>query len=1066
MATYLQGVTDYIPDYQPFQPDLNFYGNLLQTKQTQYDSNWKQLNNLYGQLYGADLTHDLNIQKKDQLLKQIDFNLKRVSGLDLSLEQNVNQAMQVFRPFYEDKYLMKDMAWTKNWKNTYESSNALKTSQDDKQRKQWWGTGIQGLELRRQMFKDATLEETLGMENAQYTPFVNATQEYMDLAKKYNIGAVQQLPDQSGLYLVRKKNGELILPTLQNLFLAEYGNRPDIQDMYREKAFVERMNYAYQNKDKFGSTLEAEKDYIKTKYDYIKNYAEQRNSKAQDEVNTNQNQIANVEKEVNNGDVRPQQKSYLDRLNQGLKVNAVVAQETEKLNNQINDKQSTGSVQGYDEDILSDMALARLKVDAGYAAIEAEQDIMRAANNYATANMEIEYKANPVGLEYLRHAHAQQRQSRAHQDRLAEIEKQNEAKMFQKAVDYNVSKGYWSFDEKGRLDTNPQTNGFNLNFLMPNDAGGNTEGKFTFDELQRMSKDQLAEGMIESGNHLMKTIQNGVNSDVFTAAQLAQFLDKLSLSKADRALVNNVIANGSTAANKVQMKKIWSNIWTNYSSNSNEYVKGLVKTSQIYNLNDIVKDYTMKHQGSKLTELYNTGDAALKLEQATRVNDALITVRNENWNTIKKKFTEDLNYIVKEVKAKDPKAYGNISQDRINAAVDLVMNSYALDGKGHLEDFKKLAPELDKEVASILGFSIGKKTNKKAESSWINYVFPLTAIGNYFGDGRENVEEEASWVSDVFDNSFEELTKLKPQDGGLQPYFANAVASGTGNQYGLAAETGVMKVAPGISWDPGNQAASSMFNTILGTLWSQNNKEYRITTEGNIRPEDPEADTGIAQNEALAIVRELQGRLNTDKELDPFFVGASTISMESEKLGSMKLMAPRDVIEKVIKSMAGDDVKESDIKAKIDKIYQNGITFIAPKSTWQGNQLFTRQYPTATEILLRTKPLEYKDPSGSGKYIIQKAPGAGDYISSVEVFELMPDGSKKAHEPYYWNHNVRSGKTIDQKEMENKNILNEVKAINFERFREIVRSGDQQRIQKAQDNFGMSVNDPYWNYNN
>ena len=47
MATYLQGVTDYIPDYQPFQPDLNFYANVLQTKQNQYDTNYKSLNNLY-----------------------------------------------------------------------------------------------------------------------------------------------------------------------------------------------------------------------------------------------------------------------------------------------------------------------------------------------------------------------------------------------------------------------------------------------------------------------------------------------------------------------------------------------------------------------------------------------------------------------------------------------------------------------------------------------------------------------------------------------------------------------------------------------------------------------------------------------------------------------------------------------------------------------------------------------------------------------------------------------------------------------------------------------------------
>ena len=49
-------------------PDLNFYGNLLQAKQSQYDSNWKNLNNLYSSLYGAELTHKLNIEKKDELI--------------------------------------------------------------------------------------------------------------------------------------------------------------------------------------------------------------------------------------------------------------------------------------------------------------------------------------------------------------------------------------------------------------------------------------------------------------------------------------------------------------------------------------------------------------------------------------------------------------------------------------------------------------------------------------------------------------------------------------------------------------------------------------------------------------------------------------------------------------------------------------------------------------------------------------------------------------------------------------------------------------------------------------
>lgn len=1065
MATYLQGVTDYIPDYQPFQPDLNFYGNLMQTKQTQYDTNFKQLNNLYGQLYGADLTHDLNIEKKDKLLKQIDFNLKRVSGLDLSLEQNVNQALQVFKPFYEDKYLTKDMAYTKNWRNTYDSAMALKTSQDEKQRKTYWGLGIQGLELRRQMFKDATLDETLGMANAQYTPNVNAIQEYMDFAKKYNVGAVQQVPDASGLYLVRKKNGELILPTLQNMFLAEYSNRPDIQAKYQEEAFVERMSYAYQNKEKFGTTLNAEKDYIKTKYAYIQKYAELRNNKAKDDLNNTKNLQANLEKDIKDGDIRPQQNNYGKSLEQLFAVNDIVANDAEKLNNQVNDKQASGGVAGYDEDILSDIALARLKVDAGYASIAAEQNIIQAANNYASINMEVEYKANPVGLEFLRDKHARARQNQGHQDRLSEIAAQHEAKMFQKAVDYNVEKNYWSFDKDAKLNTNPQANGFNLNMLFPN-PGGNTDGSFTFDDIQKMSRDQMLDGAIEGGDHVMKSIQNGVNTNSFTAAQLAQFLDKTSLSTADRTLVNKVLTQGSTPANLTQMKKLWSNIWDSYSNKPKDYIKGLANTGQLYNLNDIMKSWTSKHQGSKLTELYNSGDASLKLEQLTRVDDALNIVRNENFNNIRNKFTEDLNYLVQEVKSKNPNTYANVTQDKITQAVNLVMNRYALDGKGHLEEFKKIAPEIDKQVAAILGFNIGKKTNQKADAKWYNYVFPITAIGNYLGDGRETIEDEASWISDVFDNSFDEVTKLDPDKGGLKPYFANTVRSGSGNQYGLAAETGIMKVAPGINWDPGNQAATSMFTTILGTNWNQNKENYRITTEGNIRPGDLDSETGISQTEALAIVREIQGRLNTDEKLSPFFVGASTISMESQKLGSMKLMAPREVIEGVIKSMAGDDVKESVIKAKIDNIFQKGLTFIAPTNVWSGNALYNRQYPSPTEILLKQKPLTYIDPSGAGKYVIQKTPGTGDYISSVEVFELMPDGSKKIHQPYYWNHNVKSGKTIDEKELENKNILEQVKIINFQRFNQIVKSGNTELIKKALDNFGGSINNPFWNYNN
>jgi hypothetical protein len=1064
MATYLQGVTDYIPDYQPFQPDFNFYSNLLQAKQTQYDSNWKQLNNVYGQLYSADLTHDLNVKKKDELLKQIDFNLKRVSGLDLSLEQNVDQAMQVFRPFYEDKYLMKDMAWTKNWTNKYNYANGLKTSQDEKQRSQWWGVGMKGLELRKQMFKDASLDETLNMANAEYTPFVNATQEYMDLAKKYNVNKVEQLPDQSGLYLVRKKNGELILPTLQNLFLAEYGNRPDIQDMYREKAFVERMNYAYQNKDKFGSTLEAEKDYIKTKYEWLKNYASDQNTKAKDNLNTTENLMGNLEKDIKSGDVNPLQNNYGKSLEELFAVDAVIAENASKLNDQINDKQSTSVVEGNDSDILSDMELARLKIDAGYASVEAEQDIMRAANGYADLDSGVEYKPNAVGLEFLRDKNARARQSQAHLDREAEIRLQNEQKMFQKAVDYNVSKNYWSFNQDGTLNTNPQRNGFNLNFIMPS-PGSNTEGKFTFDELQRMSRETMIDQKATNGvDHLMKTIQNGVTTGSFTAAQLAQMITKLNPSD---PTAKRILKEGSSAQNLAAIKKVWGSVWKDYTNDPTAFTRRTADNGQIYNLNASLQTWATQHAATGVAKLYFKDEAIMELQQMSRVDDALNVVRNQNYDNIRNKFRQDLGYIVAEVKAKDPQKYANVTPEKIDQAVNLVMNRYALDGKGHTEEFNKIAAQVDEQVSAILGFSIGKKTNQPAEKRWYNYVFPLTNIPGMVGDGRENVEAGASWVADVFDNSFDELTNLPPDQGGLQAYFPSIVKKGgKGNEYGLAAETGMMKVAPGVQWDPGNQSASSMFTTILATNWNQDQSKYRITTNGNILPGSDEewANTGIDKSEALAVVTELQAQLNTNKDLNPFFIGGTTVAMENEGLGSMKLMAPREVIEKAIKSVMGADAKESDVKAKIDKIYQNGITFIAPSSTWTSNPLYGNQFPTATEALLRQGPINFKDPTGTGSYTITKTPGGSDYIGAVEAYEMLPDGSKKRHEQY-WDLDVRSGKTIDQKEMQSFNMINSLRQLNFDMYRKIHQSGDQKAIENANKNFGITPENPFWNYN-
>ena len=1072
MATYLQGVTDFIPDYQPFQPDLNFYGQLLQTKQTQYDTNWKQLNNLYGQLYGAELTHDLNIKKKDELLKQIDFNLRRVSGMDLSLEQNVNQAMQVFRPFYEDRYLMKDMAYTKNWINTYNGAQNLINSKDPLQREKHWKLGIKGLEIRRQMFKDSTLEETLNMSNAQYTPAVNVSRAYLDLIKKYNIkDVIEKVPDKTGLYFVEKKNGDLIMPGLMQLFHAEYANRNDIQEMYREKAFVERMSYAYQNANNFGgSKLEAEKQYIKDKLNYISEYAKKKNNEAQSNLNNTQNLQGQLEQDVKNGNTNPSQKSYADRLQEAFIVESTIYEDTKKLNEQVNDgfatKNIEGNVSSFED--ISDLEIARLKADAGYASIEAEEDMLGIAQGYAFSNAHIKYSANPVGLEHLRHQNALYRQSVAKQNRKEELEKIAEDKQKLAGLKQALADGYASYDpETNEIITDPQYNGFSLITKKPNDPGGNTSGEFTFDQLnERFESDYLDQNAIEPVQDIMKLIKIGVEKDKISPMQLAAMLTTFSVGDADDATIARVLKEGSKG-NKADITAVWNKIYKVYSKDPTKFSKRAVGTGQIFATNKLLNDWAFKHKGDEFSNLIYQTPSQQNIQALERSIRSVNEVNNRNYAKIRKKFTQDLTYLAENA-AKQIPDY-TYDQDKVDRAVDRMMYRYIHDNGGNLDEFKEDAELAEQEIKGILGFSIGKTTNKPKDVKWYQYLVPMWAGYDYTND-REDVKERASWVKDVFDISFEELTALPSSDGGLETY-GTTVLGGSKNQYGIASEIAYMKVMPRYRNDPGNKAAEEFFKIVNGIKWGQDDKRFRITTGGNILPSEDEKDqTGVSQEEALKMVEYMRSNMNYGPaKMEPFFIGSSDVAMENADLGSMILKLPRSVIEEVLKGIGDPDATSQAVKDKIDLVYQNGLTFIAPREYWKGNSLFNKSIPTPTELTLMHEDIRYFDPLNSGKYFISKDPKEGSYIITGSYYAMQGLDSENPGMPYEieinQTVNKTSGKEIDNQEKVIRNGFMQTYKLNLETFRQIHTSGNEEAIKNAERYFGAKVENPMWNIN-
>ena len=154
---YPRGVTSFIPAYQPYQPDFTMMGKMLSIRQNQYDQNWKKLNDVYGSLLYADTTHEQSQVIKDQLKNEIDFNLRRISGLDLSLEKNVSAAQQVFQPFYENANLMYDMAATKNVNSARSKADSYKNSADPKASGLYWDTGVDEINYRVQEFKETPI---------------------------------------------------------------------------------------------------------------------------------------------------------------------------------------------------------------------------------------------------------------------------------------------------------------------------------------------------------------------------------------------------------------------------------------------------------------------------------------------------------------------------------------------------------------------------------------------------------------------------------------------------------------------------------------------------------------------------------------------------------------------------------------------------------------------------------------------------------------------------------------------------------------------------------------------
>ena len=374
MATYLPGVTDYIPQLQPFKPDFNFYSNVLQAKEAQYKAGYQKLSGLYGSLLNSEMLREDNNGRREKFFFDIDNSIKKVAGLDLSKNENVSAAEKIFEPLIDDDYIQTDIAFTKRYRNELSRAEGFKNCTDpDKCGGKWWNGGVQALHYQAQDFTKANIQQTLNMAPPTYTPYVDVYTKAMEFAKEMNFNIKNYVFD--GNYRFLEKNGEKLIPSLTDAFVNYIASDPAAIAMYNTQAFLSRKNYIMDNAEQLGSEDAAENQYLTEKINEINET--QRKLKADADKAKKETQLIDAvsEQSINETPINEDlDAAYLNMLNaaanQRPEIDGIDAFATNTL-------AQTENVEALDLDSK------RRRVDGAYANQLLYGDMYNAAASYA-----------------------------------------------------------------------------------------------------------------------------------------------------------------------------------------------------------------------------------------------------------------------------------------------------------------------------------------------------------------------------------------------------------------------------------------------------------------------------------------------------------------------------------------------------------------------------------------------------------------------------------------------------------------------------------------------------------
>jgi len=246
MATYIKGADTYLPDIKPFTPDYKFLSAVLETRTDKYDANFKATNDLYNKVVYADLSREDNKTKRDQYAETIAQAIEKISGMDLSLQQNADNARSVFAPFYEDDLIVKDIVYTSAYRKEMAHAQRLLDQGTEVAADRYSERGKRSLQYQLDDFINADANKALNMKLPNYVQNVNLYKMSEKILGEMDPPLKMKMDQfsEDGNYIITNQNGSLVTGAALQILQQTLMKDPRVQAAYADDAFVASRDFA------------------------------------------------------------------------------------------------------------------------------------------------------------------------------------------------------------------------------------------------------------------------------------------------------------------------------------------------------------------------------------------------------------------------------------------------------------------------------------------------------------------------------------------------------------------------------------------------------------------------------------------------------------------------------------------------------------------------------------------------------------------------------------------------------------------------------------------------------